>query len=289
MPIDQVLRGLALRIDTSVDPETQPLLEYSFIEDNTQRILARIRGTPQPDGGGQLAFETNAGADTTTPRMLIDHQGNVGIGTENPAFRLDVVGDAKFSGPLSVEGALAASRLEISGLAKISGDLSVTGKVTATSFAGDAAGLSNVTPADSSVTSAKLALDAASLSRVSDGKMVVQGDSIAIGGRLEVNGAVKFQGSGSTTPGSTNWQPYPGNTGVYLDVDTSAGKFTTTPKYFTSLGGISHHWVTTGVTSIYTPSPTGFRVYVRWSDGSALTPAEANSFQWHVNWLGVEA
>jgi hypothetical protein len=118
--------------------------------------------------------------------------------------------------------------------------------------------------------------------------MVVQGDSVAIGGRLEVKGAVKFQGSGSTTPGSTNWQPYPGNT-IYLDVDTSAGKFTTTPKYFTSLGGDSSHWATTGVTSIYTPSPTGFRVYVRWSDGSVLTPAQANSLQWHVSWLGVEA
>src|SRR4029450_13594546 len=98
MPIDQVLRGLALRIDPSVDPETQPLLEYSFIEDNTQRILARIRGTPQPDAGGQLAFETNAGAGTATPRMVIDRQGHVGIGIESPTARLDVVGDAKFSG-----------------------------------------------------------------------------------------------------------------------------------------------------------------------------------------------
>jgi hypothetical protein len=283
MPIDQTLRGLALRIDTSVDPETQPLLEYSFIEDNTQRILARIRGTPQPDAGGQLAFETNAGAGTTTPRMVIDRQGHVGIGIESPTARLEVAGDAKFSGPLSVQGSLRADG------AQIRGDLSVTGKLTAASFVGDAAGLSNVTPADISVTSAKLALDAASLSKVSGGKMVVQGESVAIGGRLEVNGAVKFQGSGSTTPGSTNWQPYPGNTGIYLDVDTSAGKFTTTPKYFTSLGGNSSHWATTGVTSIYTPSPTGFRVYVRWSDGSALTPAQANSLQWHVNWLGVEA
>ena len=93
--------------------------------------------------------------------------------------------------------------------------------------------------------------------------------------------------SGSTTPGSTNWQAYGGN-GVYLDVDTSAGKFTTTPKYLTSIGGNSSHWATTGATSIYNATPTGFRVYVRWSDGSALTPAQANSFQWHINWLGVE-
>ena len=287
MPIDQTFRGLALQIDASIDPapETHPLLEYRFIDGaSTQTILARIKGIPQPDGGGRLAFETNAGADATTLRMLIDPQGNVGIGTENPAAKLDVAGHAKFSGPLSVQGALT-----VNGTAHIGGDLSVTGKLTAASFAGDGSGLGNVTPADNSISSAKLAQDAASLSKVSGGKMVVQRDSVAIRGRLEVKGAVKFQGSGSTTPGSTNWQPYPGNTGIYLDVDTRAGKFTTTPKYFTSLGGNSSHWAITGVTSIYTPSPTGFRVYVRWSDGSALTPAQANSLRWHLNWLGVEA
>jgi len=287
MPIDQTLRGLALEIDASTEgsPETRPLLEYRFIDlASTQTILARVIGIPQASGGGELAFETNAGAAATTQRLLINKDGNVGIGTATPRARLDVAGDAKFSGPLSIQGALT-----LEGGAQIAGDLSVTGKLSAASLVGDAAGLSNVTPADNSVTNAKLAMDSASLSKVSGGKMIVQGDSLAIDGRLEVNGAVKFQGSGSTTPGSTNWQPYPGNTGIYLDVDTSAGKFTTTPKYFTSLGGDSSHWATTGVTSIYTPSPTGFRVYVRWSDGSVLTPAQANSLQWHVNWLGVEA
>jgi hypothetical protein len=135
MPIDQTLRGLALEIDASTDPtpEAQPLLEYRFINlANTQTILARIRGIPRPDGGGQLAFETNAGGDTTTQRMLIDDKGNVGIGTENPEASLDVAGDAKFNGPLSVQEALKASALEVRGVAKIDGDLSVTGKLTIT-------------------------------------------------------------------------------------------------------------------------------------------------------------
>ena len=76
MPIDQTIRGLALEIDASTDPapETQPLLEYRFIDlASTQTILARIKGIPQPNGGGQLAFETNAGVAATTQQMLIDN------------------------------------------------------------------------------------------------------------------------------------------------------------------------------------------------------------------------
>ena len=107
-------------------------------------------------------------------------------------------------------------------------------------------------------------------------------------GGMAVGGINIKIASGSTTPGSTNWQPYSGNTGVYLDVDTSTGKFTTTPRYFTALGGNSSHWRTTGATSIYNATPTRFRVYVRWSDGSSLTPAQANSLRWHINWVGVE-
>ena len=179
MPIDQTLRGLALEIDASNDPapEAQPLLEYRFINlASTQTILARIKGVPLPSGGGELAFETNAGTETTAPRMLIAAQGNVGIGTENPVARLDVVGDAKFNGPLDIQGALT-----VSGVATIGGNLTVNGKLSAGSFAGDAAELRNVTPADGSVTNAKLAQDAASLSKVTGGLMVMSGGKLAIG------------------------------------------------------------------------------------------------------------
>ncbi len=179
MPIDQTLRGLALEIDASTNPgpDTQPLLEYRFINlASTQTILARIKGIPRPEGGGQLAFETNAGADTTTQRMLIDDKGRVGIGTGNPEARLDVVGDARFSGPLSVQGALTAS-----GAAKIGGDLSVTGKVSATSFAGDGGELTNVRPMNDSVGGPQLASDPESLSKVSSGKVIVKGDRVGVG------------------------------------------------------------------------------------------------------------
>jgi hypothetical protein len=92
---------------------------------------------------------------------------------------------------------------------------------------------------------------------------------------------------GSTPVGNTAWQPYPGGEGIFLDVDTSSAGFTTTPIYITSLGGRVGHWWTTGATSIYAPTPTGFRVYVRYSTGGLLTPAEANENGWHINWIAV--
>jgi hypothetical protein len=92
---------------------------------------------------------------------------------------------------------------------------------------------------------------------------------------------------GSTPVGNTAWQQYPGGEGVFVDVDTSSARFTTTPIYITSIGGATSHWATTGATSIYTPTPTGFRVYVRWSSGGSLTPAIANEYGWHINWIAV--
>ena len=95
--------------------------------------------------------------------------------------------------------------------------------------------------------------------------------------------------SGLTTAGKTAWQQYPGGKGIYVDVDTSKGGFKARPVYTTSLGGKHSHWSTTGATSIYKPSATGFRIFVRWSDGKALSPATANKLRWHIKWIGVES
>ena len=92
----------------------------------------------------------------------------------------------------------------------------------------------------------------------------------------------------SATPiGNTAWQQYPDGQGIFVDVDTSLSRFQATPIYITSLGGRTSHWLTTGATSIYNPTPTGFRVYVRWATGGPLTPATANQYGWHINWIAT--
>jgi hypothetical protein len=94
--------------------------------------------------------------------------------------------------------------------------------------------------------------------------------------------------SGSTPVGNTAWQQHSDGESIFLDVDTSSSGFENTPIYITSLGGNSGHWATTGATSIYDPTPKGFRVYVRhYSTGGVLTPAGANQLGWHINWIAV--
>lgn len=93
--------------------------------------------------------------------------------------------------------------------------------------------------------------------------------------------------SGATPEDDTDWQAY-GTETIYLDVDTSAAGFTSTPLYITSLGGDHSHWEVVGATSIYDPTKTGFRIYLRSTAGNSLTPDYAKSRHWHIQWLGIE-
>jgi hypothetical protein len=92
---------------------------------------------------------------------------------------------------------------------------------------------------------------------------------------------------GKTPPGATAWQQDPGGCGVFVDVDTSPGMFSSVPIYLSSLEGEAAHWATTGATSIYSAVANSFRVYVRWAGGSSLTPQQANEFKWHINWVAI--
>jgi hypothetical protein len=81
---------------------------------------------------------------------------------------------------------------------------------------------------------------------------------------------------------------YYNSDGIYVDVDTSAAGFTQTPIYITSLHGQTEHWSTTGASSVYLPTATGFRIYLRWASGGGLTPTRANDNAWHVQWVGIQ-
>ena len=101
-------------------------------------------------------------------------------------------------------------------------------------------------------------------------------------------------GFGSTPIGNTNWvEYYPTGSsqlaGIYVDIDTSSGGFTGTPVYITSVVGDHYHWGTTGASSIYEATPTGFRVYLRQWDGAPITPQYANENNWHIQWIGIES
>ncbi|HSC88529.1 MAG TPA: hypothetical protein VLC09_14705 [Polyangiaceae bacterium] len=98
---------------------------------------------------------------------------------------------------------------------------------------------------------------------------------------------------GRTKAGSTNWVQYASD-GLYVDIDTRYcglgkgrdGDTTGAPIYFASLGGNASHWLTRGVSSIYSPTASGFRIYVK---RSGITPDWANDNGWHVNWVGADA
>merc|ERR1719213_1295760 len=86
--------------------------------------------------------------------------------------------------------------------------------------------------------------------------------------------------SGKTEAGSTNWQKY--NDMIYVNVDTSACDFTSTPAYISSMHGNHHHWTSTGSSEVYQATATGFRIYIHQEGG--ITPETANSFKWHIVW-----
>jgi hypothetical protein len=88
---------------------------------------------------------------------------------------------------------------------------------------------------------------------------------------------------GKTDAQKTPWVQY--NTGgIYVDIDTSSAGFSSTPYYFTSLGGHTNNWMAQGVTSIYLPTAKGFRIHINYRD---LTVAQATGWGWYINWVAI--
>lgn len=102
---------------------------------------------------------------------------------------------------------------------------------------------------------------------------------------LNATGGRSGMCAGSTTAGA-GWNVYNSST-ISINVSTVGCAFTGTPKYFTSIGGLGSHFELVGQSAIYTPSATGFTVYLKKNDGSSLAPADAVAGGWFLNWHGI--
>jgi hypothetical protein len=77
--------------------------------------VTSIRSYGATSGTGAISFNTGGGGGSAdTERVRIDSSGNVGIGTTTPTEKLDVIGNAKVSGTLSVGGAITAANISSS-------------------------------------------------------------------------------------------------------------------------------------------------------------------------------
>lgn len=150
-------------------------------------------GTNTPAGGFSIA-------DDAAYRVVIDIAGNVGIGTNSPAAKLEVNGTvkaAKYEGDGSaLKGidALSKSGGTVTGALSVDQSLAVKGEIKAASYVGDGSKLTGI---------------AGGPWAVKDGALSYSGGSVGIGTDkptqvLEVNGTVKagkFEGDGSGLTG----------------------------------------------------------------------------------------
>jgi len=96
--------------------------------------------------------------------------------------------------------------------------------------------------------------------------------------RGEGTEGIKFA-RGQTTV--NDWRDY-GNANMYVDVNIAPYKFTQTPTIVTSIHGVSSHWTTSGASSVYSASPTTFRIYIL---RNGVTMANAKAWGWVINWV----
>lgn len=78
---------------------------------------------------------------------------------------------------------------------------------------------------------------------------------------------------------------------LFLDLDTRAASFESTPRYFTSLHGKAMYWGVEGAHDIYRVTRDGFRLCVWEVNGKwgLVTPNKARKMRWSIGWVGVES
>jgi hypothetical protein len=208
-----------------------------------------------------------ADQDNRVDRLVIDQSGNVGIGNNTPQEKLDVNGRIK-SGALSIGPWPANSNYLFFGVNTL--DQRQAGNYALLQGSGAEAGRTFLnSPVEISF-------------RINNADQLVLNPS-GLFGAAKGPGNAQLRIAVGRTP-STQWVQY-NPSGIYVDVDISAAGFAQPPYVFTSIGGVSSHWLVRGSSSVYDVTSTRFRVYINFD--SAITPAQAASWAWHINWLAI--
>jgi len=102
---------------------------------------------------------------------------------------------------------------------------------------------------------------------------------------IAVDSASSSKGSCAGRTSENDWVQY-SSSGIRVDVDTSKCGFETTPVYVSSLHGKSNHWMSKGSTELYSPTPTGFRIYISTTD-DIVANQKYKGWNWQIEWIAV--
>jgi hypothetical protein len=194
--------------------------------------------------------------------------GNVGVGkAPGSGYRLDVAGAINASDYHKNGAPLSLSQWEeVAGGITYGGGAVGIGKAPSRSYKLDVAGTINATDVhkNGSALVGSQWTDVSGLGIRYNG-LVGLGKEPSSAYKLDMAGPINATdyhragrpliAAGRTPPG-LEWQQYENNAGVFIDVNTEAYHFSTTPVYVTALHGTSKYWATTGGSSVYMPTPT---------------------------------